>query len=37
MEAAYPVIAWLCWMPNLVVAELWFNRSPVRQLPAATP
>ena len=37
METAYPVIAWLCWVPNLVVAELWFNRSPVRQLPAAAP
>ncbi len=26
-ELAYPVIAWLCWVPNLVVAELLFNRS----------
>jgi uncharacterized membrane protein len=25
-EAAYPVIAWACWVPNLVVAELWFVR-----------
>lgn len=25
-EAAYPVIAWLCWVPNLVFAELVFNR-----------
>lgn len=25
-ERAYPVIAWLCWLPNLVVAELLFNR-----------
>lgn len=24
-EAAYPVIAWACWLPNLVVAELAFN------------
>jgi uncharacterized membrane protein len=24
--AAYPVIAWACWVPNLLVAELWFNR-----------
>lgn len=23
---SYTVIAWLCWVPNLVVAELWFNR-----------
>jgi hypothetical protein len=21
-EAAYPVVAWLCWVPNLVVAEV---------------
>jgi hypothetical protein len=26
-ETAYPVIAWLCWVPNLVVAELVFNRT----------
>lgn len=26
-EAAYPVIAWLCWVPNLVAAELLFNRT----------
>jgi uncharacterized membrane protein len=25
-ETAYPVIAWLCWLPNVVVAELLFNR-----------
>lgn len=24
-EVAYPVIAWLCWLPNLVVAELLFS------------
>lgn len=23
-EAAYRVVAWLCWVPNLVVAERWF-------------
>lgn len=23
---AYPVIAWLCWVPNLAVAEIWFAR-----------
>lgn len=23
---AYPVIAWLCWVPNLVIAEWWFVR-----------
>ncbi len=26
-EVAYPVIAWACWVPNLLVAELWLNRS----------
>jgi len=26
MAAAYPVIAWLCWIPNLLIAE-WFVRS----------
>jgi uncharacterized membrane protein len=25
-ELAYPAIAWLCWVPNLIVAELLFNR-----------
>lgn len=25
-ELSYPVIAWLCWVPNLVVAERVFNR-----------
>jgi hypothetical protein len=25
-ELAYPVIAWLCWVPNLVAAEILFNR-----------
>jgi len=24
---AYQAIAWLCWVPNLLVAELVFNRS----------
>lgn len=24
-EIAYPLIAWLCWVPNLLVAELVFN------------
>jgi len=26
-EIAYPVIAWLCWVPNLVAAELLFNQT----------
>lgn len=29
-ESAYPLIAWLCWVPNLVVAE-WIAR-PIRPL-----
>ncbi|WP_198650911.1 MULTISPECIES: DUF2306 domain-containing protein [Devosia] len=32
-DTAYPVIAWLCWVPNLIVAELilrWPRRSTVR-------
>jgi uncharacterized membrane protein len=36
-EVAYPVVAWLCWAPNLVVAELVFNKAPdqgVRPTPA---
>jgi hypothetical protein len=26
-EAAYPAIAWLCWVPNLLVTELYLGRS----------
>ena len=26
-EVAYPYIAWICWVPNLVAAELLFNRT----------
>ena len=26
-EDAYPVIAWICWVPNLVIAEWFFVRS----------
>lgn len=26
-ELAYPVIAWLCWVPNLLIAELLFNQT----------
>jgi len=31
-ELAYPVIAWLCWVPNLLVAELC-NRQIRRRAP----
>jgi hypothetical protein len=26
MEISYPVIAWLCWVPNIVLAELILNK-----------
>jgi hypothetical protein len=26
-ELAYPIIAWLCWVPNLLLAEMLFNRA----------
>ena len=31
-EVAYPIIAWACWLPNLIVAEFFFNRP--RQTPS---
>jgi uncharacterized membrane protein len=31
-DVAYPIIAWVAWVPNLVVAEWWFNR---RSVPGA--
>jgi len=27
MEIAYPVVAWLCWVPNVIAAELIFNKT----------
>ena len=30
---AYPVIAWLCWLPNLAVAQLLIARSDARTSP----
>jgi uncharacterized membrane protein len=30
-DVAYPVVAWLCWVPNLVVAEVLFRASLRRQ------
>ncbi|HET9159400.1 MAG TPA: DUF2306 domain-containing protein [Caulobacteraceae bacterium] len=27
-EDAYPVIAWACWVPNLMFAEWWLRRTP---------
>ena len=32
-ETAYATIAWLCWVPNLLIA-LWFTRRPVDPAPA---
>lgn len=31
-EIAYPVIAWTCWVPNVLIAEAWLRRrgSPMR-------
>jgi uncharacterized membrane protein len=36
-ELAYQVIAWLCWVPNLVVAELLFNQTPSRSIERTSP
>lgn len=27
MELSYPVIAWACWLPNLLLAQWWLARS----------
>jgi hypothetical protein len=27
LAVAYPIIAWLCWVPNLLVAELILGRT----------
>ncbi len=36
-DDAYPFIAWLCWVPNVLVAELWIalRRKPKRPIPPA--
>lgn len=31
---AYPTIAWLCWVPNLIVAEIYLRRASERRNPA---
>ena len=28
MDVAYPIVAWLCWVPNVIVAEVFFNKTP---------
>ncbi len=35
-EMVYPVIAWLCWVPNLLVAE-WLLRGPVAKAAPQVP
>lgn len=35
-DQAYPTIAWLCWVPNLIVAEWFFVRGRVVALEAST-
>ncbi|MEQ1579718.1 MAG: DUF2306 domain-containing protein [Steroidobacteraceae bacterium] len=35
-EVAYPVIAWACWVPNLVIAEIAFNRGRARTTQGAS-
>lgn len=32
-EIAYPIIAWLCWVPNLFVAERFFNSRRIHSKP----
>lgn len=32
-ETAYPVVAWLCWVPNLLVVEWWLARRRVEARP----
>jgi hypothetical protein len=34
-EVAYPSIAWLCWVPNLIAAEWLFNRTRDRPMRSA--
>lgn len=34
-EEAYQVISWACWVPNLLVAELWFVPRPARRIAGA--
>ena len=27
-ETGYPIVAWLCWVPNMLIAEWWLRRRP---------
>jgi uncharacterized membrane protein len=29
-ETGYPLVAWLCWVPNLMLVEWWLARRPIR-------
>ena len=29
-DEAYAIVAWFAWIPNLIVAEWFFNQAPVR-------
>lgn len=35
-EIAYPLVAWLCWVPNLIAAEILLNRRPPGSIVAET-
>lgn len=37
-DVAYPIIAWVAWVPNLIVAEWWFNRrgTPIAEISSKT-
>jgi len=30
---AYPIVAWLCWVPNLLFAEWYFNTAKANAIP----
>ena len=34
-ESSYPAISWLCWVPNLIVAEWWIINSSIAPLEPA--
>jgi len=34
-ESSYPAISWLCWVPNLIVAEWWIMNSSIAPLEPA--
>lgn len=36
-EVSYPWIAWLSWVPNLIIAEWWLHRSAAEHRTTAKP